>query len=155
VYDRLAEAGSELSLQRIHGDLHLGQVLRTVLRWVVIDFEGAPAAPLEERRRPDSPLRDLAGMLRSFDYAARHRLMEVGNATSQLEYRADEWSRRNRDAFLTGYTAAAESDPRDQDAALRAFEADKAVYEAVYEARHRPDWGHLPLAALAQLVGTA
>jgi maltokinase len=153
-YDQAAHAvsGEGLEVQRIHGDLHLGQALRTVHRWVVIDFEGEPMAGIASRRALESALRDIAGMLRSFDYAGHHRLVESPGPTPQLTYRADEWAQRNRDAFCAGYAESAGTDPREQGAVLRAFEVEKAVYETVYETRNRPSWLPIPLASLRTLV---
>ncbi|MGP4053078.1 maltokinase N-terminal cap-like domain-containing protein [Streptomyces sp. 2A115] len=140
-FDALAVLDAGRPVQRIHGDLHLGQVLRAGPRWFVIDFEGEPARPIAERRRPQSPVRDVAGMLRSFDYAAR----------SRRPWRP-EWARRCRDAYCAGYAAEAEWDPRAESELLRAHETDRAVYEVLYEARHRPDWLPVPMAAIARLA---
>ena len=142
--------GGSLTIQRIHGDFHLGQVLRTVHRFVVLDFEGEPIMPLATRKAFDSPLRDVASMLRSFDYAARHQIVDSAG-TAQLEYRADEWAHRNREAFCAGYSEASGHDLDVDAVVIRGFEADKAVYEAVYEARNRPSWLPIPLASLARL----
>ncbi|GAA4802327.1 hypothetical protein ACFQ0K_12940 [Nocardioides caeni] len=145
----------EIPVQRVHGDLHLGQTLRTVLGWKVVDFEGEPAKPLAERLLPDSPWRDVAGMTRSFDYAphavAASLPEDDPDVRHQRATRAGEWARRNRRAFLASYCGEAGFGATDR-TLLTAYVVDKAVYECVYEARNRPTWLPIPLEGVARLV---
>ena len=152
-FDALAAYDVPVTVQRIHGDFHLGQVLRTIDGWKLIDFEGEPAKSLIERRALDTPVKDIAGMLRSFDYAARSLLADH-QGDQQIAYRAAEWATRNRRAFCDGYAEVAGSDPRHESVLLSAFLADKVIYETLYEARNRPSWLPIPLAAAAQLSTT-
>ena len=161
IFRELAESardGRRLRAQRIHGDLHLGQSMRTARGWVLLDFEGEPAKPLVERRRPQPAVRDVAAMLRSFDYAAAHLLTEVPEDDpqhSRLAALAASWAARNREAFLAGYAAAGAEDPTADPVLLHALETDKAVYEVVYESRNRPDWLPIPMSAIARLAGSS
>ncbi len=136
------------AMQRIHGDYHLGQVLRSPTRgWVLVDFEGEPLRPLAQRTRPDQWLRDVAGMLRSFDYAGgSHEQAHPGAS-------ARSWVGGCQRAFLAGYAAESGTDPRGLGGLLTAFELDKALYEVVYEARNRPSWLSIPLDAVGRLLG--
>ncbi|MEU3419333.1 maltokinase [Streptomyces murinus] len=144
-YTALAElsaGGRTWTAQRIHGDLHLGQCLRAPSGdWSLIDFEGEPARPPAERRLPQPTVRDIAGMLRSFDYAA----CSASSAPAR-------WAHDCRAAYCSGYAEVSGRDPRTDPVLLRAFETDKAVYEVVYEARHRPDWLPVPLSAIRRLA---
>jgi maltokinase len=143
-YDDLARIGGPVAIQRIHGDYHLGQVLYGEHGWVALDFEGEPAAPLAERRALAPALRDVAGMLRSFDYAARHQL--VGHPERQeLAATASAWVAQSQREFCAGYSAGGGADPSDQAPLLRALTLEKAVYEVIYEYRHRPGWLSIPL----------
>ena len=147
---------------RIHGDFHLGQTMRSDAGWYVLDFEGEPARPIEERRRPSSPLRDVAGMLRSLHYAAEIGLREYGHeADSEIRELAEAWENHNRARFLDGYLSCAgvEKVLQAADAArtkvLAAFELDKAVYEVAYEASYRPEWVGIPLSAVQRILEEA
>ena len=141
--DTFGSANDEARVSRIHGDYHLGQILaRTDGGFSVIDFEGEPARPLAERRQPGSPLRDVAGLLRSFDYAAR-----TAERTSR-SFDGDGWLRAARGAFIGAYGAIGSPEA----SLLEAFELEKACYEVRYEAGNRPEWLWLPLAAVEHLA---
>src|SRR5581483_5447299 len=142
-----------------HGDFHLGQVLVTDDGFVVIDFEGEPARPLAERRSRQSPLRDLAGMLRSLDYAAHAALRALpSERRPAARPRAHACEQALRAAYTRGYWRAIQGsallpDARDDVLRLtRAFEVAKAFYELGYELGHRPDWVDIPLAGLERLL---
>jgi maltokinase len=149
--ERARSVPQPVQAQRIHGDLHLGQTLRTVKGWKFIDFEGEPNRPLAERSAPDSPLRDVAGMLRSFDYAAGSAATEFGVDHQYVEL-ANAWNRRNRRAFLRGYRLVSDLDLKAYEPLLRAYEAEKAVYEVGYEAGNRPTWLAIPMHAIEQIA---
>lgn len=154
-------------LVRHHGDYHLGQVLRTRAGdFFVIDFEGEPARPLAERRARNSALRDVAGMLRSFAYAAAIAAAAEDRARAAAAARSSRWEREVRRAFLAGYFgddggAPAREAPylprrRDRaDALVALFEAEKLFYELAYELNNRPDWVWVPLAGVARLLDPA
>jgi len=158
VLGRLRELDDPVVALQGHGDLHLAQALRTDAGWFLIDFEGEPARPPADRWRRAPGLRDVAGMLRSFHYAAQVALL--GQPEEEAD-RADAWEARNRGAFFDGYAVAARrhgllpSDPAAVAATLAAFELEKAAYELAYEEAYRPDWAVIPRAALARLgIGT-
>lgn len=155
--ERMLEATSagELQLQRVHGDYHLGQVLYAPGRgWVLLDFEGEPLRPLAERLEPDLALRDVAGMLRSFDYAAGHARLTAGT-TGAADPTGDglrAWAGAARTAFLAGYAEGHGTPPEAAEALRGVLELDKALYEVVYETRNRPDWVPIPMDAVRHLL---
>ncbi len=155
-YDRVSEVRSPGPALRIHGDLHLGQMLRADSGWYVIDFEGEPARPLAERMASSSPLRDVAGMLRSFHYAAAVVHHERGDDEDASALVAD-WEERARTRFLEGYFATEGigdllPDEATTELLLQGFELDKAVYEVGYETAYRPSWVGIPLGAIRRLL---
>jgi maltokinase len=153
----LSHVGARGKLIRTHGDLHLGQTMLGAGvgggpdSWVVLDFEGEPARPLLERRRKRSPLRDVAGMLRSFAYAASASELQRGVTAPE------GWEERARESFLAGYLEAVDSalmppgEPPTR-TMLSIFELEKAVYELRYELNNRPDWVGIPVAGIARLL---
>ncbi|MBN2623884.1 MAG: hypothetical protein JXA83_10965 [Acidimicrobiales bacterium] len=155
----VGDPGSQL---RIHGDLHLGQCLMSDRGWLVIDFEGEPVRPSGERLATSSPLRDVAGMVRSFHYASRTALAERGrDLDPELVDLAGAWEARATDAYLAGYQhvegidALLPATKDDRDRVRRAFELDKAVYEVIYELAHRPDWVDIPASAVRRMLALA
>lgn len=155
-FDQLRRVNDAGPAIRVHGDYHLGQVMRTDSGWFVLDFEGEPAREVDERLRLTSPLKDVAGMLRSFQYAAWAAMEEFEEKPFA---QAESWERRNAEAFLDGYVAVAHKEggllPGDRsslETVLSCFELDKAVYEVGYELSHRPEWVGTPLAAMARML---
>ena len=153
----------DLLATRIHGDYHLGQVLWDEGDFYILDFEGEPVRPLHERRQRQSPLRDVAGMMRSFSYAVYARLAVWQDRQPEDAARLAPWARFWEESvssvFLHSYRAAANSaafvpaDPAGFDALLRLFLLEKVIYEIQYELNNRPAWVHVPLGGLAGLLG--
>ncbi len=156
--DGIAAGGKR---SRIHGDYHLGQVLIAQTDVVIIDFEGEPTRPLEERVAPTSPLRDVAGMLRSFDYAAAaalRRRLDLGDDAEVAAERLGGWRRDTAAAFLAAYGAGMEGSgllPEDWRPLLDLFLIQKAAYEVDYELKMRPDWAAIPIGGLLDLADEA
>jgi maltose alpha-D-glucosyltransferase/alpha-amylase len=147
---------------RIHGDLHLGQLLRARTDFLFVDFEGEPARSLEDRRRKQSPLRDVAGMLRSFSYAAQaalgRHIQRRPEHSSTLEPWATLWERSVSGEFLRGYRDTMGGSPllasaEKAEVFLRALLLEKACYELAYELNNRPTWLYIPLAGVRELLG--
>ncbi|MDH5536114.1 MAG: phosphotransferase, partial [Betaproteobacteria bacterium] len=155
-------AGGQLVKTRFHGDYHLGQVLLSKNDFLIIDFEGEPARPLAERRQKHSPLRDVAGMLRSFNYAhwtALRGAVQGGDDTDKLAPLARAWEAEVRREFLAAYEAGAGDSIYTSFGEVRGllelFELDKALYELRYEINNRPGWVEIPLRGIIALVGLA
>jgi trehalose synthase-fused probable maltokinase len=146
----LTNIGGAGRVIRHHGDFHLGQTLWDGDDWVILDFEGEPARSLPERRRKRSPLRDVAGILRSFAYAASAAVVLRGAQPPA------DWELRAREEFLEGYRDTVDStlvpSGTAMDKLLRVFELEKAVYELRYELNNRPDWVQIPVAGIARML---
>jgi maltose alpha-D-glucosyltransferase/alpha-amylase len=160
-FDELSAIRSAGAVTRIHGDYHLGQVLRTEEDFVILDFEGEPARPIAERRAKQSPLKDIAGMMRSYHYAAYAALfaftVHAPDDYALLEPWADTWQHWAAEAFLAAYKGTIADNPlaphdREWAVVLRAFVLDKALYELGYELNNRPDWVRIPLIGILKLI---
>jgi maltose alpha-D-glucosyltransferase/alpha-amylase len=154
VIERISATGGQKT--RIHGDLHLGQVLLAKDDFVILDFEGEPGRSLEERRKKTSPLRDVAGMLRSFDYAAVHAAQTAGEMgildDDTAQPLAARWRQEVTGHFLEGYNRHSPVDPEESGNLLRFFTLEKALYEVIYEAENRPAWVHIPIDGILRLL---
>jgi maltokinase len=149
-----AQIGVTGRVIRTHGDYHLGQTLHTPRGWVILDFEGEPARPLPERRQKRSPLRDVAGMLRSFAYTTSAVELQRGQRAPR------DFEQRAREQFLGSYLASIDSTlmPSGEAAInnmLSIFELEKAIYELRYELNNRPDWTPIPVAGIVRLLESA
>lgn len=157
-FGALAQAGAPGTAMRIHGDLHLAQLMRADSGWYVLDFEGEPVRGRTGRHTVSSPLRDVAGMLRSLHYASAAGLAEWDEGDAELVALVQAWEQRSRAAFLRGYLGVEGVDAllppagADRDLVLGAFELDRAVYEVGYEILHRPEWAHIPASAIAAVL---
>ena len=159
--DKVKELTAAGYRTRVHGDYHLGQVIHG-LRWMILDFEGEPVRPLEVRRAKHSPLKDVAGMLRSFSYAATAALFDRAEPDSdewkRLQPWAETWEALARDRFLSSYLRKSHEGrflaPERETLALLLdfFEIDKALYELDYELRHRPQWVRIPAAGITRVI---
>jgi maltose alpha-D-glucosyltransferase/alpha-amylase len=157
---KLADALVDATLTRIHGDLHLGQILVCNGDVMIIDFEGEPAKPVEVRRSKEHPLRDVAGMVRSFDYAAavverRSQISHAHLTNDKVTPFLNEFVTRATDGFLSGYQEAiagieGQAAPKVSPELLDFFLIEKAAYEVAYEAANRPTWIDVPLHGLAE-----
>ncbi len=156
--DQIASQSAAAAKTRTHGDYHLGQVLNTGTDFAIIDFEGEPSRTLAERRRKRSPLRDVAGMLRSFHYAAHATIADRADRAA-LEPRAELWSKAASDAFLEAWLATTQGAvfrPASEEECTRLLEAfllEKAIYEAAYELNNRPGWLPIPVRGILRLLG--
>jgi maltose alpha-D-glucosyltransferase/alpha-amylase len=147
---------------RHHGDFHLGQVLLAQNDFIIIDFEGEPTRPIEQRREKHSPLRDVAGMLRSFDYAARIALFSLDSKhereTGALDKLAEEWRQKTEQTYLKCYAERIDNpalygDWERSRGLLDLFLLEKALYELRYELSHRPEWVEIPIRGLMTMMG--